>query len=214
MNCLATWPTTCPPPRSPGSLYLRLARLALPPSARTQVNRLLDPQPGHLPALDIDVQALELGGLQLGHLQLQADNRGGQSGVAREWRLSHLQLHTPEAQLRASGRWALLSPSSGADITPTCSCAWTQDSGELLARLGLPATVRRGKGRLQGRIGWQGSPLQPDYASMEGQLRMDMESGQFLKAEPGLAKLLGVQPAIAPAPDAGLSRRVQRRLRV
>ena len=177
-----------------GSLHARLARLALPPSARTQVNRLLDPQPGHLPALDIDVQALELGGLQLGHLQLQADNRGGQGGVAREWRLSHLQLHTPEAQLRASGRWALLSPSSGADIRHTDLQLRldVQDSGELLARLGLPATVRRGKGRLQGRIGWQGSPLQPDYASMEGQLRMDMESGQFLKAEPGLAKLLGV----------------------
>ena len=177
-----------------GSLHARLARLALPPSARTQVNRLLDPQPGHLPALDIDVQALELGGLQLGHLQLQADNRGGQGGVAREWRLSRLQLHTPEAQLRASGRWALLSPSSGADIRHTDLQLRldVQDSGELLARLGLPATLRRGKGRLEGRIGWQGSPLQPDYASMDGQLRMDMESGQFLKAEPGLAKLLGV----------------------
>jgi uncharacterized protein YhdP len=31
-----------------------------------------------------------------------------------------------------------------------------------------------------------------DYASLAGTLNLDIESGQFLKADPGLAKLLGV----------------------
>jgi uncharacterized protein YhdP len=41
-------------------------------------------------------------------------------------------------------------------------------------------------------VSWLGSPLTPDFASMSGQLSLAMEAGQFLKAEPGAARLLGV----------------------
>jgi len=47
-------------------------------------------------------------------------------------------------------------------------------------------------GRLDGQIGWLGSPVTPDYASMTGQMKLDMTAGQFLKADPGISKLLGV----------------------
>ena len=36
------------------------------------------------------------------------------------------------------------------------------------------------------------SPLSLDYASMGGSANLNLENGQFLKADPGLAKLLGV----------------------
>ena len=37
-----------------------------------------------------------------------------------------------------------------------------------------------------------GSPLALDYPSMSGAFAVNVEAGQFLKADPGLAKLLGV----------------------
>ena len=37
-----------------------------------------------------------------------------------------------------------------------------------------------------------GSPLAFNYATMDGNFNVSMEAGQFLKAEPGLGKLLGV----------------------
>jgi len=52
--------------------------------------------------------------------------------------------------------------------------------------------VRRGKGQMQGQVAWIGSPLSLDYASLSGAFKVNMEGGQFLKADPGLAKLLGV----------------------
>jgi uncharacterized protein YhdP len=52
--------------------------------------------------------------------------------------------------------------------------------------------VRRGKGRMEGQVSWLGSPLSLDYASMNGNFYINFEAGQFLKADPGLAKLLGV----------------------
>jgi len=41
-------------------------------------------------------------------------------------------------------------------------------------------------------VSWQGSPLSLDYPSLGGSFNVNMESGQFMKADPGLAKLLGV----------------------
>jgi uncharacterized protein YhdP len=67
-----------------------------------------------------------------------------------------------------------------------------QDAGDLLGRLGSPGLVRQGKGKLAGQVGWGGSPLSPDYASMSGQFNMQIERGQFLKTEPGAARLFGV----------------------
>ena len=41
-------------------------------------------------------------------------------------------------------------------------------------------------------MSWPGSPLSPDYAKMTGQVKVAIDSGQFLKAGPGAARLLGV----------------------
>jgi len=66
------------------------------------------------------------------------------------------------------------------------------DAGGLLGRFGMKDVVRAGRGRLEGQVHWSGSPFALDYPSLGGQLKIDVESGQFLKADPGLAKLLGV----------------------
>jgi len=179
-----------------GRLHARLTRLALPQSSATAVDKLLDEQPRTLPALDIVVQDFELGGRHLGQLEIEAQNRGGGDHAPREWRLAKFNLRTPEAQFTGSGNWALLT-GEGARHAPERRTVMNMrldinDAGELLGRLGMPGVVRKGKGRLEGQVAWLGSPLNPDYHSMTGQLHIDMESGQFLKADPGLAKLLGV----------------------
>jgi uncharacterized protein YhdP len=66
------------------------------------------------------------------------------------------------------------------------------DSGGLLTRLGLPKTIQGGKGQMTGQVSWQGSPLEPDPLSMTGDIKIKINEGQFLKVDPGMAKLLGV----------------------
>ncbi len=66
------------------------------------------------------------------------------------------------------------------------------DAGGLLSRFGMKDVVRRGRGRLEGEVDWRGSPFSLDYPSLGGKLHVDVETGQFLKADPGIAKLLGV----------------------
>ncbi len=187
-------------PQAPaGLVFARLARLTVPESAASEVDAVLGEQPGSLPALDIVVDDFELRGRKLGHVEIEATNRAG-DGAQREWRLGKFNMTTPEAVLTASGNWAPLhasGPATGA-LQPSQRRTTlnfrldVRDSGELLQRFGMAGVVRRGKGSLEGQVGWRGTPFSPDYASMAGQIHLDVESGQFLKAEPGLAKLLSV----------------------
>ena len=66
------------------------------------------------------------------------------------------------------------------------------DSGAFLERLGTGKAIRGGKGRLAGQVGWAGSPLAFDLATLSGDINVAIDAGQFLKAEPGAARLLGV----------------------
>jgi uncharacterized protein YhdP len=66
------------------------------------------------------------------------------------------------------------------------------DGGALLERLGFGKQMRNGKGRAQGHFVWTGSALQPDWDSFDGAAQLSLDAGQFLQAEPGAARLLGV----------------------
>lgn len=66
------------------------------------------------------------------------------------------------------------------------------DAGELLARFGMKDVIRKGKGRMEGQMAWLGSPLALDYPTLGGSFLVNVENGQFLKADPGIAKLFGV----------------------
>ncbi len=182
-----------------GRVYARLSRLRLAQNSEREVEALLDEQPASIPALDIVVDDFELRGKRLGRVEIEAVNRAGDVSQ-REWRLNKFNVITPEAAFTASGRWASVPLAAGRPVRAGHDNRRTSldfkldidDSGELLKRFAMPDVVRRGRGRVEGQIAWQGSPLSIDYPSLSGQVNLQIESGQFLKAEPGLAKLLGV----------------------
>ncbi|GAP37776.1 YhdP family protein [Piscinibacter sakaiensis] len=175
-----------------GRVYARLGRLSLPRREADQVERLLErQQPQSVPALDIVVEDLELRGKRLGRVEVEAVNRGDASDGTREWRLNRLALTTPEARLSASGAWVAAAPGARRR-TQLDFRLELSDSGAFLERLGSGRAIRGGKGQLAGQVAWTGSPLSLDYDSLGGSFKVAIESGQFLKAEPGAARLLGV----------------------
>ncbi|MGV8805142.1 MAG: YhdP family protein [Polaromonas sp.] len=186
-----------------GRVYARLSRLSLAASRASEVEALLDEPPTSIPALDIVVEDMELRGRKLGRVEIDAVNRSGAAaGGGREWQLNKFNVVLPEATLTASGSWGGAS-SAGAQRSAARPRSERRravmdftldiaDSGELLKRFGMPGVIRRGKGQLEGQIAWSGSPLSLDYPSLNGQFNINVESGQFMKAEPGMAKLLGV----------------------
>ena len=179
-----------------GRVFARLARLSLPKGEVERVESLLDAQPATIPALDVVVDDFELRGRRLGRLEIEATNRAAASrDGAREWQLAKLNLTMPEAQLTATGTWGDAAAGVGASAARRAAMNFTLalgDSGALLERLGMGRVVRGGKGSLTGDVSWPGSPFSPDYAKMTGQVKVAIDSGQFLKAGPGAARLLSV----------------------
>ncbi len=183
------------PPREagdPGRVTARLTRLALRLSETAAVEQLLDQAPAQVPALDIVVDDFVLGARSLGRLDLQASTRASavRAGV-REWRLDRLDLGLPEARLQATGLWAPVPAGIQRRMVLDFSLD-IQDGGALATRFGMAHTLRGGKGRLGGQLTWAGSPFEPDLQSLGGRLDVALEAGQFLRAEPGVGRLLGV----------------------
>ena len=178
-----------------GRVFARLARLTIAPGAASEVEALLNEQPASIPALDIVVEDFELRGKHLGRVEVEAINRGvgPREGVVREWRLNKFNLIMPEAVLTASGNWASMGSAGAARRRTVMNFKLdVADGGELLSRLGMKGVIRKGRGKMEGQVAWMGSPITLDYPSMTGAFTVNVEAGQFLKADPGIAKLLGV----------------------
>lgn len=178
-----------------GHLYARLSRLNLPPSSVAEVEGLLEAPPANLPSLDIVVEQLELRGKKLGRIEIEALNTEPsktRSKVGAEWQLNKFNITVPEASLRSTGRWLTAADGGPQRKTEMNFKLDIADAGALLTRLGTPNALRGGSGQLEGSVGWQGSPLALHYPSMSGQFAVKMGRGQFLKADAGAAKLLGV----------------------
>jgi uncharacterized protein (TIGR02099 family) len=189
-----------------GRFYGRLARLSIGQSTAQEVESLLDDQPSSIPALDVVVEDFELRGKKLGRVEVDAVNLGAGSARdgPREWRLNRFNIITPEAVLTASGNWTNVNAqAASAPSGPRRNIRERRrtvmnfkldinDAGVLLERFNMPGVVRRGDGKIEGQVAWMGSPITLDYPSLGGSLNVNVENGQFLKADPGIAKLLGV----------------------
>ena len=167
-----------------GVLTAHLSRLHIPEAADAAATSPIEPIGGRdLPAFDVTADSFHLGARDLGALKLVA------RPVGAIWQLDQLDLKAPEGHLSALGSWRLAGgqPLSQFDVR-----LQVDDIGGLFRRLKLPEGVKGGKASLEGKVSWAGSPYAIDYPSLAGKLTLDARKGQFTRAEPGIAKLLGV----------------------
>ncbi len=175
--------------RGLGKVTARLAALNIPQSAAADVGDILEGNgtTTQIPALDIVAEDFQLFGKKLGRLELNANNVG--VSVGREWRINRLSLVNPDAEFKAAGNWMAFGNSNTSNLTYALDIT---DAGKLLDRFGFPGVVKGGKGKLDGDVSWRGLPFSMDIPTLSGQIHMDIHNGQFLKVDPGAAKLLGV----------------------
>ncbi|MFL6709506.1 MAG: YhdP family protein [Massilia sp.] len=174
-----------------GKVTARLATLIIPESAAAEVKDLLEGSKSaaltSIPGLDIVAERFELFNKPLGRLELVASNERAAAG--REWRISRLSLANPDGELKASGKWLTREGKSTTNLNFNLDIA---DAGRLLDRMGFPDTLKKGKGKLSGDVSWNGLPFSLDAPTLSGAIVMNVAAGQFLKKDPGAAKLLGV----------------------
>jgi len=187
VNGAITWQ----PPQSgnQGRVSARFARLTIPEQSRVQLSELLDAPPTELPAFDVIADEFELVGRKLGRLEMLAHNVG--TGPAAVWQLQKLELSNPDGSMTAAGQWQRAAEGRPRRMAMNLALDFS-DAGKLLGRFGMPDALRGGEGKLEGEIAWRGSPLAIDYPSLSGKLTLKTAKGQFLKADAGVGRLLGV----------------------
>lgn len=181
--------------RTHASLEARLSRLWLDSPAITEEHSA---EPGgsdavaqDWPRFDLVVDDFRVGSRSWGRLDVQASPQA----ASRSWQIQRFSLTNSDGQLSGSGQWAMVSPPGRVPRRSRTTLDVALDvanGGDLLARSGFPGVVRDTKGKVEGRLHWPGSPLEFSGAALSGSLALDMQQGQFLKAEPGIARLVGV----------------------
>ena len=172
-----------------GTLTARFTRLEIARSRAGEVESLLDASPAELPGLDVAADEFVLFDRPLGALSLRATNSPGAARPA--WQLERLRIVHPAASFDATGTWAPLGFGKGRSTRLDFELGLV-DAGRLLTMFGVEGAVRGGAGRITGDLHWSGSPLALDYATLGGSMALAVGKGQFLKTDPGIAKLIGV----------------------
>jgi uncharacterized protein YhdP len=135
--------------------------------------------------MDIVAREFVFRGKPLGRLILQTENPSPD-----QWRINRLSLESDAARVASSGVWQ--RDASGNPQVRLDFDVDSLDSGRLLDVLGFADTLRAGGGKINGQLRWNGSPVALDLPSLSGRLSMALGRGQFLKTDPGMAKLIGV----------------------
>lgn len=180
-------------------LFARLNKAFLANANQEDVEQVLDQPSGPPPSVDIEIDNFQLAGKTFGKIQLDANNRILSNG-SREWKINKLVVQQHFAKLSATGSWAEVAKVGSFAKRPLSERRRMDldfkleidNAGDLVTWIGKEKALRNGKGKLEGTIGWQGSPFQVNLPTLRGQMNLSVQNGQFLKIDMGAAKLLSV----------------------
>lgn len=169
--------------QQPARVSAQFRQLTIPDAAPvTGVADAANIKASEFPVLDMTVEDFRLQARALGRLEVVA--RGAPQGLI----IDSLQLTHADSVFSMSGVWR----DSGISETRADLSLNVLDAGKFLARYGYADMLRRGNAEVHGSATWEGSPADFSFATLAGQLDFKARNGQFLKVDPGAAKLLGV----------------------
>ena len=172
-------------PEGAGFISARFSQLHLPVANPTAPNQAR-PAPsntGRLPSMDIAADSFQIGKRKLGRLELLAKQEG------QDWHIERARISSPAGVFNADGVWQgwLDRPQTAMNVNLRVS-----DLGQFLGNIGYPGTVKRGNAEINGQVSWLGDPYALDPQTLSGNFTLVAKSGQFLKVQPGVGKLLGL----------------------
>ncbi len=176
-------------PENGGSVVARFDQLALdalPPLPPTQAG-VAPPDspfdPTRAPLFDIDAQALSLGGVSLGRLQVAT------ARVADGQRIDRLALVGGRLDGSASGNWLRREAASSAALSFDVK---SDAIGEVLRVFGYTPNLAAENAHFQGSVVWPRVPAGLELSQATGDIAIDLKRGALKAVEPGAGRVLGL----------------------
>lgn len=157
---------------------MNLANQALTPASNQKKIRLL-------PDLDLTIGDFTWAKGQLGIATLKASNQGDR------FQIDSFTVSNPEAKVSITGKWFDVAQ-AGNEHTSLDVESDVSNLGVIISRWGNPNQIEGGAGKLTAKLDWQGSPFEPQWSSIAGQLDIDFSSGRLLEVDTGAVQLLNV----------------------
>ena len=144
------------------------------------------------PALDIIAEKFTLKDRELGRLELRATPMGD------NWRIDQVVISTGHAKLEMDGLWQRFGdpqspPVPGGKSRTTMNVkVESSNLNALFSQFGFGDQLRRGTGKLEGKLSWPGHTYQFQTAALSGEFAVEARNGQFAKIPVGAGKLLAL----------------------
>ncbi|MEN9912059.1 MAG: hypothetical protein RI956_503, partial [Pseudomonadota bacterium] len=189
-----------------GQLQLKLTELTIPPSELEDSKQsLLNILPNQVPSVELNIDKLTLGTHFLGNISLQARNTTRPTITQkvdisdtntlitdeRGWDIQSLTIQRPHFDMQAKGAWQynIQYPQGQVNLNFKLT---TDSLGNVLNDFKYDPIIAAAAGEVTGDIVWQGTPFGVNIASLSGNVAGQFKEGRFLKADPGVGRLVGL----------------------
>ena len=181
-----------------GAVRARLKKLVLadevpqPKGVSATVVSTVATREADFPALDIIADRFTLKDRELGKLELRATPMGD------NWRIDQLVISTGHAKLEMDGLWQRYSDPANAAGEPGKSRTTMNMKVEannlnaLFSQFGFGNQLKRGTGKLEGKLSWPGHTYQFQTTALSGAFKVEARNGQFAQIPVGAGKLLAL----------------------
>lgn len=130
------------------------------------------------PALQLDIQQLEINDMPLGQLNLRADR------TADSWKIETASLKSPVLQASLSGSWQQTQTQEHSQFDIVAS---SDDLKALLAYYGYQKVIEAKQVQINSQLEWLGDPAEFSLATMQGDMDLTVGRGSLIEVEPGAA---------------------------
>ena len=137
------------------------------------------------PNIDIAIDDFKFSDKPLGKVSLKA-SRSPTALI-----INKLQIANPQDTAVISGIWQDGDQANGGRSEIDIQMA-IADLGPIAARWGNPKSIEGGDGSITAKLGWNGSPFQPQLTTLSGKVNVALEKGRLLKVDTTAAKLFSV----------------------
>lgn len=140
---------------------------------------------GSIPELDLTIDEFSVNQYKPGGIVIKTRNSPNLINI------QNLQVINPYATSVITGEWSSDPQGSNERVMIDLN-SQVKDLGAVVAYWGSPKAVEGGKGTVTAKLDWNGSPYDPSFDTLGGQLNINLENGRLLQVDSGIAKVIGV----------------------
>lgn len=135
-------------------------------------------KPDLWPSFNLNIDALTIDEMKLGHLQAEALRQG------LRWKLVSATLQSEVLQAQASGDWRRTDQGDHTDLKLQVN---SDDLAGLFTDLGYQPAISARQVNVETEVKWSGSPLDINFSNLIGEMQLDVGRGELTEVEPGAA---------------------------